>query len=135
MYYGLTPFREDFINYEEVEIEVQDIAHKNKVVGVGTVMWKLTATNGYTVYLPLLCHYLPTADIRLLSPQTYHQRHGGSSHLIDEGRTVEMHLPQQGFGHPAHKLRIPVDVRGTNLRILDDVWWKDHERKKIGPHL
>ena len=35
--YGLTPFRDDFIDYEEVEIEVQDIAHKNKVVGVGTV--------------------------------------------------------------------------------------------------
>jgi len=112
VYYGLTPFREDFINYEEVEIEVQDIAHKNKVVGVGTVMWKLTATNSDTVYMPLVCYHLPTADIRLMSPQSYHQRHGGMSHLVDEGRNVEMRLPQQGPGHPAHVLQIPIDGSG-----------------------
>ena len=54
--YGLSLFRDNFIDYEEVETQVQDIAHKIKVVGVGTVMWKLTATNGDTVYLPLLCY-------------------------------------------------------------------------------
>ncbi len=64
------PFRADFIDYEEVDIDVQDIAHTNKVVGVGTVMWKLTATNRDTVYLPLLCYHLPNADICLLSPQS-----------------------------------------------------------------
>ena len=55
--YGLTPFRSDFIDYEEVNIEVQDIAHTNVVIGVGTVMWKMTATNGQTVYLPLLAYH------------------------------------------------------------------------------
>ena len=28
--YGLTPFRDDFIDYGEVVIEVQDIAHKKR---------------------------------------------------------------------------------------------------------
>ena len=133
--YGLTPFREDFIDYQEVDIDVQDIAHTNKVVGVGTVMWKLTATNRDTVYLPLLCYHLPKADICLLSPQSYHQRHGGRSELVDEGRTVLMHLPQHGRGRPAHVLKIPIDIRGTNLPIVFDVWCTQHERDNIGPHL
>ena len=36
--YGLSPFRADFIDYEEVNISVQDIAHMNEVVGIGTVL-------------------------------------------------------------------------------------------------
>ena len=133
--YGLTPFRSDFIDYEEVHIEVQDIAHTNVVIGVGTVMWKMKATNGQSLYLPLLAYHLREADIRLLSPQTYHQLHGGSSHLVDQGSLVEMKLPSHGPGHPEHLLHIPIDVRNTNLPIVYDVWCTDRERKTIGPHL
>ena len=37
--------------------------------------------------------------------------------------------------HPSHVLRIPIDVRGTNLPILYNVWCTEWERKKIGPQL
>ena len=133
--YGLTLFRSDFIDYEEVNIEVQDVAHTNAVIGVGIVMWKMTATNGQTVYLPLLAYHLREADIQLLSPQTYHQLHRGSSHLVNQGSLVEMKLPKQGPGHPEHLLHIPIDVRNTILPIVDDMWCTDKERKTIGPHL
>ena len=46
-----------------------------------------------------------------------------------------MKLPSPGPGHPEHLLRIPIDIRGTNLPILNDVWCTDNERKTIGPHL
>ena len=36
--YGLTPFASDFIDYKEVNIQVQDIPHTNIVVGIGTAM-------------------------------------------------------------------------------------------------
>ena len=117
--YGLTPFRSDFIDYEECNIAVQDITKTNTVIGIGTVMWKFKESNGGTVYLPILCYHLPSTDIRLLSPQTYHQLHGGSSHIIENGSVVAMEMPQQAADKPAHKLRIPIDLGGTNLPVLN----------------
>jgi len=51
--YGLTPFRADFIHYEEVEITVEDITKKNTVIGICTVMWKFATKSGRTAYLPI----------------------------------------------------------------------------------
>ena len=61
--YGLTLFASDFIDYEEVNIQVQYIAHTNVAVGIGTAMWKLTAFNCYAIYLRIFCYHLPTAEI------------------------------------------------------------------------
>ncbi len=133
--YGLTPFRGDFIDYEECNIPVQDITKTNTVVGIGTVMWKHHATNGDVIYLPYLCYHLPSTDIRLLSPQTYHQLHGGESHLVDDGSKIVMDLPRQGPGHPKHCIEIPIEKKITNLPILRDVSCTDKEREDIGPHL
>ena len=133
--YGLTPFRCDFIDYEEVHLPVQDIAHTNYVVGIGTVMWKFKAINGDPIYLPILCYHLPTADIRLLSPQTYHQLHGGESSIVESGTRVAMKLPQQGPTSPTHVIEIPIDLRGTNLPVIHDVACTDKEREIIGPRL
>ena len=92
--YGLTPFRGDFLDYEECNIPVQDISKTNMVIGIGTVMWKFKESNGRTIYLPILCYHLPTADIRLLSPHEYHQLHEGHSHLIDNGSVFGMNMAQ-----------------------------------------
>ena len=90
--YGLTPFRADFIDYQTCDIPVKDISKTNRVKGIGTVMYKFTATNGDLLYLPGLAYHLETADIRLFSPQTYHQLYGGSS--VIDGYRVIMHLQQ-----------------------------------------
>ena len=103
--YGLTPFRGDFIDYEQCNIPVQDIS-KTYVIGTGTVMWKFKATNTDTIYLPCLCYHLVTADIRLLSPQTYHQLYGGSSEI--DGKAVLMSLPKQAPHQPNHQIKIPM---------------------------
>ena len=133
--YGLTPFRGDFLDYEECSIPVQDISKTNMVIGIGTVMWKFKEASGGTIYLPILCYHLPTADIRLLSPQTYHQLHGGHSRLIDNGSAVEMNMAQQSPEMPARKVRIPIDMGGTNLPFVHGVSCTDNERKRIGPRL
>ena len=40
---GLTPYRSDFIVYQELDNDsVKDIVRQNNVLGVGTVMWKFT---------------------------------------------------------------------------------------------
>ncbi|KAL7465924.1 hypothetical protein ACHAXS_006229 [Conticribra weissflogii] len=133
--YGLTPFRGDFIDYEECNVSVQDISKTNTVIGIGTVMWRFKATNGDELYIPFLCYHLPTADIRLLSPQTYHQLHGGKSELINNGTLVSMTLARQGPNLPQHYVEIPIDIKQTNLPIVFGVSCTDVERQEIGIHL
>ena len=63
---GLTPFRYDFIDYVELEnVSVKDIARQNKVLGVGTVMWKFVTRDGRDIFLPLICYHVEHAEIRL----------------------------------------------------------------------
>lgn len=50
--YRLSPFRCDFIDYGEVWLPVQGITHINYIIGIGTIAWKLKATNGDTLYVP-----------------------------------------------------------------------------------
>ena len=132
--YGLTPFRGDFIDYKECSIPVQDISKTNMVVGIGTVMWKFRTITGKKVYLPLLCYHLETADIRLLSPQTYHQLHGGASHLIGNGSAISMEI-RGGPGEPPEQIIIPIEKQTTNLPVVYNVSCTDKERNTFGPEL
>ena len=38
---GLTPFKSDFIDYFECDIDVRDVTKVNKVIGIGTTLHKL----------------------------------------------------------------------------------------------
>ena len=55
----------------ECQIPVNDIARTNMVVGIGTTLHKFNVDDD-PVYLPCLAYHLPSAEIRLFSPQTYH---------------------------------------------------------------
>jgi len=79
--YGLTQFRSDFIDYVNFEILVRDITKVKTVEGIGTTLHKFTDINGNQVYLPCVSYHLPETDVRLFSPQTYHQMHGGYSEV------------------------------------------------------
>ncbi len=60
---GLTPFRSDFIDYVECEIDVCDITKVNKVVGIGT-----TCTNSWTTTVIMFtCHVCLTIFQRRMS--------------------------------------------------------------------
>jgi hypothetical protein len=86
----LTPFQSDFIDYVEVSFEVQDVTKTNKVVVIGTTLHRFVDDNGKDVYLPCVSYHLPTTDVRLFSPQIYHQLHCGSSTI--DGANVCMRL-------------------------------------------
>ena len=130
--YGLTPFRSDFIDYQPCDIPVKDISKVNRVRGIGTVLYKFTATNGDLIYLPGLAYHLETADIRLFSPQTYHQLYGGSSHL--DGESVLMKLMKQPHLHIRHDIEIPIDKNGSNLPMVHGVTLSSREKREVGPH-
>ena len=130
--HGLTPFRSDFIDYQECDIPVKDISKVNRVRGIGTGMYKFVATNGDLLYLPGLAYHLDTADIRLFSPQTYHQLYGGSSTI--DGDKVVMKLQQQPGLALRHDVEITIDKTNTNLPMIYDVACSDTEKKEIGHH-
>ena len=130
--YGLTPFRADFVDYQPCSIMIKDIARTNQVKGIGTVMYKFIATNGEVLYLPSLAYHLDTADIRLFSPQTYHQLYGGSSQF--DGDIVLMQSQKQTHLKIKHDIRIDIEREGTNLPMIYDVACNDKEKKEIGPH-
>ncbi len=110
---GLTPFRSDFIDYVEVDFEVRDVTKANKVKGIGTTLHKFVDNNGKNVYLPCVSYHLPTTDVRLFSPQIYHQLHGGSSTI--DGANVCLRLRGRH-----HNITIPIVCGGTNLPCDDD---------------
>ena len=96
-------------------------------------MCKMNSTNGDTIYLPCLAYHLPTAEICLISPQTYHQFYGGCSEV--DGDKIVMHLPRSSKGPIAHSVVIPIEKEKTNLPMVYNVACTDKERQDIGPHL
>ncbi len=52
MFYGLTPFWSDFIDYVKCELPVRDVTKVNTVTGIGieTTLHKFTDINGNPVY-------------------------------------------------------------------------------------
>jgi len=127
---GLTPFLNDFIHYVKCDIPVNDISKVNRVIGIGTVMYKFRATTGEDVFLPGVAFHLPTAAIRLLSPQSYHQRWGGYS-MVD-GKEVLMNLWRPD-DQPSHVLRFPTSEQHSNVPTVVNVSCTRHERETIGP--
>ena len=129
---GLTPFRSDFIDYVECEIDVRDVTKVNKVVGIGTTIHKFVDCDGTDVYLPCVSYHLPETDVRLFSPQVYHQIYGG--HSIVNGDEVIMRI-RSASGH--YKLNttisIPIDREGTNLPVIRDSFVSDSMKKKLAP--
>ena len=131
--FGLTPFREDFIDYEPCRIPVMDIKSTNYVIGVGTVLWKVKDTDGRLVYVPGIAYHLPTAEIRLTSPQSYHQRWGGRSEL--DGNSVRMLLPSSCPTLDFHTIKIPIETGASNLPMMFDVSCSKEERLRVGPKI
>jgi hypothetical protein len=49
---GLTPFRSNFINYVECDIDICDVTKVNKFIGIGTNLHKFVDVAENNVYLP-----------------------------------------------------------------------------------
>ena len=87
----LTPYRADFLDYQKVDLDVKAVGSVGKIVGFGTVLYRFKTRCGHCVYRPGLAYHMPSADIRLFSPQANIQVYGGSATL--EGRMLTYTLP------------------------------------------
>ena len=110
-FYGLTPFRSDFIDYVACTIPVRDVTKVNTIIGIGTTLHKFTDTLGLPVYIPSLSYPLPKMDVRLFSPHTYHQMHGDYSEV--HSNCIKMLLKTS-------EIQIPIVKEKHNIPVVFD---------------
>ncbi len=122
--YGLTLFHSDFIDYVECNIPVQDVTKVNKVIGIGTTLHKSTNTDGKPIFLPCISYHLPQTDVRLFSPQTCHQMHGGYSKVY--AQSIQMKLCTS-------TISIKVEQGLTNLPVVHDSFVSEKAKHSLGP--
>ena len=66
-----------FIDYVEADIPVKDATKINRLIGIGTTLHKFQNDQGQDIFFPCILYHLPQTDVLFISPQTYHQIHGG----------------------------------------------------------
>jgi len=89
-------------------------------------MWKLPTTKGHPVFIPAVAYHMPDCDIRLFSPQSYFNLHGGDATVT--AWSVVMRLPDN------HVVNIPIDST-VNLPVIPHPQPTLQEEDNFGPHL
>ena len=110
---------------------MKDISKTNTVIGIGTTLHKYSV-DGKTYWLPCLSYHLPSADIRLFSPQVYHTLYGGNSTV--EGDHTMMHIGDMNTGLRAD-VRVAIDRQGPNVPMIFNVSVTADEMERISPHI
>jgi len=108
---GLTPYRSDFIpsTYREMDLPVKTVASNGSIVGGGFILRKYKTRSGSIVYVKSFDYHMPSAEVRLTSPQSLIKSMKSGRAVIDAVRdNIEWHLPDGEI------LDIPIDP-ATNL--------------------
>ena len=93
------------------------------VVGIRTILHKFEC-QGKPMYLPCLSYHLPSAEMCLFSPQTYHTLYGGHSPLF--GDRVVMIIDHLS-------INIQINGEAENVPMIHDTSYSTAEVKEIGP--
>ena len=84
------PHKSDFLSYKPSKMKVKDLSSSNQVKGEGIVRWTFQDADGTPVNVELLGYHMPTAEVRLLSPQVLLQTVGG--HTLQTMNGVDISL-------------------------------------------
>ena len=77
----ITPLRSDFVKYRSSTATIHGLASTCHVAGEGIVSWNVIDTEGNQVPIKLPGYHIPTAEVRLFSPQDFFKRFDGYSIL------------------------------------------------------
>jgi hypothetical protein len=83
----ITPCKADFKpgSYRSSDIKVRDLSGENQVIGQGTVLWTVKDTRGRKQVIELPALHIPTAKVRLLSPQVLKKLHNVGGNIEADG--------------------------------------------------
>lgn len=86
----ITPHRNDFITYQNSSVQIKDLSASTAVAGEGLLEWTLQDSSGTQHTLTLPGYHMPTAKVRLLSPQILLAAHGGTSTQMANRVTITL---------------------------------------------
>ena len=67
--YGLTTFRNDFIDNMRCDLQVKVVTKANRVIGIGTTLHRLIDRNGQDILLTCISYCLTHIYVRLYIPR------------------------------------------------------------------
>ncbi len=76
------------------------------------------------MFLPCVSYHLPQTDVRLFSPQTYHQMHGGYSEVY--GQSIKMKLRTSS-------IHIDIIWDQANLPVVHDSFVSEKAKRGLAP--
>ena len=93
----ITPLKTDFTTNHSSEMKIKDLSSSNTVAGEGLLCWNVVDIDGNHTELILPGYHIPTAEVRLLSPQLLLTQHGGYVHqtsnviqlCLDSGECID----------------------------------------------
>ena len=126
----LTPCRGDFIEFEQCQQSLSTVDSTCKVAGRGIICWTLTDATGNAVQMEMPALYVPSSDVRLMSPQSalqalndgQREQHRKNNFYGDEEKLVLQIHSRSCFKEEGqfHELTLPYN-RFNNLPMIYDV--------------
>jgi Integrase core domain. len=89
---SISPHRSDFITFEELKGSLGTISHESTIAGKGRIKWDIIDQNGKSCCIQTEAYYVPSATIRLYSPQFHFNEHR-AGHLSLNHCGVDLQLP------------------------------------------
>ena len=83
----ISPTKSDFVSstYKDSNMKVTGLSGVNRVAGEGLIRWAVKDTSGETKVIEIFGLHIPTAGVRLLSPQVLRKTHGIGGSIEDDG--------------------------------------------------
>ena len=87
--YAITPHLDDFIKgtYVSINSTVRGLTSTTPIIGRGTIRWSFKDIHGVPATLEAFAHHIPSAEVRLFSPQHFLQCTGGGEFRLTKATT------------------------------------------------
>ena len=110
----ISPIKSDFKTYLPSTMRIKDLSSSNSVAGEGMLHWHVMDINKKQVTLVLPGFHIPTAEVRLLSPQLLLGQCGGYSHQTSSKIQIHLESGECLNAHYCARSRLPILQMSTN---------------------
>jgi len=116
---GLSPIKSDFIKFTPCNSHIDGIGASSAVKGKGIVRWKVVDLHGDIQFIECEAYYVPSARIRLYSPQ-HHFQSAQEGHLYMDKDKLTLRLPNSSCDlrfpyHPGNHLPLMIEIGSSSL--------------------
>ena len=125
---GLTPNRSDFVSFRPLNSKITGLGSQSEISGVGIVEWKIFDQNNTQRTIRTEAYYVPSANIRLYSPQHhFRQEKSGSLHITwNEAKLclpnddLSLSFPFNHINNLPIMLQAPSDLDPSSALVIEE---------------